>query len=831
MARVPASDSTALITGKGMTMLKRLILLLTVLAPLPSLAASIVLGVPQTGVSATITQKLNGVSTSWTGATVASVVSGGCTISSQSISGQIITASITTPAGAGSGVVGACVFGDSTDAATISMTLVQNIFADIFARADSATVGQGWSDISSLVYGVPVYSIASSALLVTPSTHVQQYASDILQRPSAENRLDQYGAGNATIATCGAQISLWIGLRMQGAVGTVPTAGYYTQYNFATGAGQGQIKLFYFNGTTVSQVGSTSAFTCTNGHSYGMSMSAVGASPTTLGANLYDITGAGTYDHLNPLAGGATSVNFVTATDSTAGVQQPGTFTIAHNGIAAFSWSGYWADQDTNTAATGYSVTPLGNVSGTSGSPTSFWAEANGSLASSVTVTPTVASGAATPSSQSVTLSAGLSPSSTFNLTSSTIGTSVVNLTNSGSLTNPPSFNYVINGPPVTISINDSNIHCEGWYTDPGNAYQQTSATGNKCKYGLTLVNPGPICLDVDVSLYTTGGVAAADYPYIVYSADGGPNVRVQMISGQTQVCPTPIATLGSHAGVLYFDGTTPVNDSWGNGTTVGKNTFRFTGITAPYATVTQAPYGPYTVYATKCLLIDDSTGAGVDTLGNTGTAISNSQTNSFGYWMAQAIGCEQSYSAYPGAGYTLTTAASVPPTWISGGTCTTNWWSCYDSVHSRLVSGLFQPQPQYVFNGMGINDIKFGVPSQIAARVQGLLAAERAAAPTAWLVQLVPVLLNGVSPYAQAQVTAGFNAYVAASGDTRARLLDPAAVDTFWSQLATGCGSSYIATDCTHQTLLGGALTAAKYNGMLFRATVPPVFLDNSSP
>lgn len=817
-------------------MLKRFALLLLVLAPLPSLAASIVLGVPQTGISATITQKLNGVSTSWTGGTTATVVSGGCTIGSQSISGQIITASVTTPAGAGSGVVGACVFGDSTDAATASMTLVQNIFADTFARADSATVGQGWSDISSLVYGVNVYSIASSALLVTPSAHVQQYASDILQRPSAENRLDQYGSGNATIATCGAQISLWIGLRMQGVVGTVPTAGYYTQFNFATGAGQGQIKLFYFNGTLpLVQVGSTSAFTCTNGHSYGMSMSAVGASPTTLGANLYDITGAGTYDHLNPLAGGATSVNFVTATDSTAGVQQPGTFTIAHNGTAAFSWSGYWADQDTNMAATGYSVTPLGNVSGTSGSPTSFWTEANGSLAGSVTVTPTVASGAATPSSQSVTLSAGLSPSSTFNLTSSTIGTSVVNLTNSASLTNPASFNYVIIGPPVVIPVNDANIYYDvlGWYKDPGNAWIESNGTGNKMKVALTLINPGAICLGVDVSLYTAGGVASVDYPYVVLAANGGMNVRTQLVSGQTQVCPSAlaVASLGSNQFVAYFDGTTPSNDSWGNGTVIGKNTLRFTGVTAPYGTVTQAPYGPYTVYTSRCLLVDDSTGAGVDTLGNTGTAVSNSQTNSFGYMMSLAISCETAYSAYPGAGYTLTTAANVPPVWVSSGTCTTNWWSCYDSVHTKLSGGLFVVQPQVIFNGMGINDIKFGVPSQIAADVQGLLAAERAAAPGAWLVQLVPVLLNGAVPYAQAQVTAGFNAYVAASGDTRARLLDPGAVNTFWNQLATGCGSSYIATDCTHQTAAGAALTAPKYTGEFLGATVPPVFIDNSSP
>src|SRR5581483_10257701 len=546
--------------------MKRILLALSLLLfSLPALAVeSWTISRPNVGVNKTgVVLTANGISTTWSG-TPFSISSGGCgaSITAQSVT-NTTTASITLTTGTCTGII---TLTDGT--ATTTVRVWTGVFADNFTRANNQNPWNGWTDLNLQNAGTSVYTISSNTLLATPSSNSPQYVFDQLTRPSAENNTDQLSAESVTWSGAGAggNNAPWLISRLQGGGGS-GNSFYSASMELNAGTSQARTRIFSYNGTTLTAIGTSANVTLTSGHTYTLWFSVIGTSPTSLQAVLYDTTSI-TFDPLNP--GTTTVVASTTASDSTAGLQVAGGYAMAQNGTTGFNVNQYNSYKDVQTAATTYQVVPNGTVFQASGVAQPFFMAANGSLASSVTVTVSV-SGAATPASQGVTLAAGDGPNNSFNLTSSTAANNVVSFTNSASLTNPANINFTITGPVVNVAVNDPNLYYDavGWYKDPGNAWIETNAPGNKIKVGLATANFGSITLGVDVSLVTAAGVAAADYPYVNYSINGGPSTRVQLVAGQTSITLVGLTSLtGVYSIYASFDSITNSSsyNRWGNG-------------------------------------------------------------------------------------------------------------------------------------------------------------------------------------------------------------------------------------------------------------------------
>lgn len=110
-----------------------------------------------------------------------------------------------------------------------------------------------------------------------------------------------------------------------------------------------------------------------------------------------------------------------------------------------------FAVDDLVTAATALTLT--GPSSGNTGSPsTNFTVTANGTLSSSVTVTPSDASGGGTFTPTTLTLNSG-TLSGTFTYTPASNGAKTISISNSGSLTNPSSLTYTASTPSSATAI------------------------------------------------------------------------------------------------------------------------------------------------------------------------------------------------------------------------------------------------------------------------------------------------------------------------------------------------------------------------------------------
>lgn len=775
------------------------------LVSLPALASWTV-SRPNVGVGATgVVLTANGSGTTWSG-TPFSISSGGCgaSITAQSVT-NTTTASITLTAGTCTGVITL-----SDGSTTTPVRAWTGVYADSFTRANNQNPWNGWTDLNLQNAGTSAWTIQSNALLSSPSGNSPQYVFDQLTRPSAENNADQLSAASSAWdgTGSGGNKSLWLYHRLQGGGGSGQSF-YAADIEFNAGANQARSRIFSYNGTTLTAIGTSANVTLTSGHTYTLWFSSVGASPTAHQAVIYDTTGGG-FDPLNP--GSTTVVASATASDGTSGLQASGGYAVGQNGVTGFTVAQYNSYKDVQTAATAYQVVPSGTVFQASGVAQPFFVVANGSVGSSVTVTVTV-TGAATPSPQTVTLPAADGSYNNFSLTSSTAANNVVAFTNSGGLTDPASVNLTITGPAVSIPVNDANLYYDavGWYKDPGNAWIETNAPGNKIKVGVNTTNFGSLTLGVDVSLLTNAGVAAADYPYVYWSVNGGPATRVQLAPGQTSITLVGLTGLsGSYDVYALFDSITdsPSYDRWGNGTTVGAMTVRFTGLTAPFGSTTRAPAGAFAVRPKRCFVIGDSINEGINTVGTGTNAASNSNVQTYSHQLETALNCEAGFAAYAGSAYTVQGTGNVPTVWAADDLSSDSFWGWYDSVHPRLSGGLLPGSLDYVVEAHGTNDAVSGTLSLVPARVQGLLGSLRAAAPRAKLIQIVPFGLSGGAPYAESQITAGYLAYRAASADTRAYLVDSAAAlgNVNFNLLVTTFPGAYM-SDVRHPTAAGHAL------------------------
>src|SRR6185295_3533273 len=321
----------------------------------------------------------------------------------------------------------------------------------------------------------------------------------------------------------------------------------------------------------------------------------------------------------------------------------------------------------------------------------------------------------------------------------------------------------------AVVSVTDANFYCAACttYSDGAGALGVTNVRASSTyvqwntpqdKIIQTVFSGTSVGLNVDVSMCSS--LSAIDYPVIAYSVDGAALTRYQLLSTDTVVSMgTGLANTTHTLRVVYSTGGNN-SEKW---TPPLINILRITGLTLDTAAVLSAP----TLFSPVALFFGDSITCAAAAV-NIGTLTTDGRSeSSYAALLSSALGCEPAIIGYAGTGYE-SGAASVP-----------NVISAYDLYYagkSRLFSGLFAPQPNYVFINHGIN----GVTTQ--GDVTSLLTLVRAAAPLARIFVVVPC--NGA---AAATLAAG----VAAFADANTILVN------------TGV-TSYGTTDGLHLTVAG---------------------------
>lgn len=255
------------------------------------------------------------------------------------------------------------------------------------------------------------------------------------------------------------------------------------------------------------------------------------------------------------------------------------------------------------------------------------------------------------------------------------------------------------------------------------------------------------LTVNVDVSA-AFGTVAASDYPWLSYSIDSAPFVKVLVPSGALTTQAVTIASGyadATHTFTIIYESRSTVNDIWPN--PIAALRLPVTG--AFTVDVGRVVGGPTALQPRTMLFYGASAdevfpGADPSTDAPEGRAEAG-----WNRVVANAFSAEYGVVAYSGQGYLNGGAWGVP-----------NMASSYDlhnSGYSRLSGGLFSPQPDIIVTTQGTNDVAPSNPT-LATAVAAQIVALRAAAPSAILLMSADVFGGR-----QVAIAAGVTAYQAA--------------------------------------------------------------------
>lgn len=282
---------------------------------------------------------------------------------------------------------------------------------------------------------------------------------------------------------------------------------------------------------------------------------------------------------------------------------------------------------------------------------------------------------------------------------------------------------------PTTALVTDAN-----WFFSPynwlksgssyaqatsGGAYFRTKFTGTSCK------------LNVDIPATST--------PCVLYSVDDGAWTRADLTSASTQVTLATGLADATHTLTVVLDAFHTGIDRW----TTPTGRIRVTGLELDPGDALAAP----DLQPGRMILFADSNGEGVDATGAglAGTVASRA----FPLIVGRALGCEVGVVAFAGQGFTTNVVA------VSNVPDLEDAWDEHHSGQTRLAGGLFDPAPDWIVCTEGQNDSN---GSQVQTAAGNLIAAWRAAAPSARIVFVAPANLNLASSI-QAAVTAAADA------------------------------------------------------------------------
>lgn len=445
-------------------------------------------------------------------------------------------------------------------------------------------------------------------------------------------------------------------------------------------------------------------------------------------------------------------------------------YTGAETGLLAlYHLDSAGTDSSGTTAATTYTL--AGPASGATGvASANFTVTASGTLASSVTVTPSDASNGGTFSPTSVTLASGSNTSATFVYTPASTGTKTISTTNSGTLTDPSAVTYTATAALVTIARNNAAIYyAPGVWADDG-----TSANANSMGSYLSFRFTGT---SLAMSIVALSGIA--NYPVVRAYIDSKSVTEFQVTSGQTSVAIATGLTAGTHTVTIMLRALADVASVW-----TLTNALKITSFVIDGGATVSAP----TIKSKKALIFGDSISVGAYITGTTAYPAGWDPAISYSVLVAQALGAEYGLIGYDGQGFTKAGSETSIPALSTA-------YALNSSGVSRLTSGRFTSAPDYIICEHGVNGSY--AQSDVATAISNF----RTAAPSAVIFFILPL-----GNYGRPTIAAAVNAAIAA-GDTKLFLIDLGS-DYFASLAGSGNGYS---VDGTHPLAWVHAIAAAR--------------------
>lgn len=335
---------------------------------------------------------------------------------------------------------------------------------------------------------------------------------------------------------------------------------------------------------------------------------------------------------------------------------------------------------------------------------------------------------------------------------------------------------------PVQVGRNDPAVFWSPYNWDDYGAYKQSNNTGAYAKLNFTGAS---VAVNLDVS--NLSGLSAGNYPIIRTVIDGHVFADTQLASGMTSITRSGLSA-GSHTLEVYYvapPGGSP--DRWTGSPIISA--IRLTGFTLGAGASASAP----ALRGKRMAYYGDSITEGYLATGvnSPGTVSSHSSQLTALPHIAAALGAEYGAVAYGGQGYAQGGGGNVP--------ALNSAWNLFSAGRSRLVGGLFDPQPDYVFVEHGANG------STPQANVQTTISNLRAAAPNARIFIMVPA-----GGFGRSAITAA----VAASGDAKVHVIDLGT--SYEPGINNSGGNNLWAVDGLHRNYLSNARVAAGYTAKI---------------
>lgn len=317
----------------------------------------------------------------------------------------------------------------------------------------------------------------------------------------------------------------------------------------------------------------------------------------------------------------------------------------------------------------------------------------------------------------------------------------------------------------------------------------------------LDIAFTGPsVSVKVDVSRLVAAGVAAGSYPTVSTVVDGSSVVDTKLTSSMSAITRTGLSN-GPHTIRVSFNATDPSVPRFGADPI---NAVRIAGFTVdPTGSLTQASDLPPDIAFT------DSRGEGWASL-NIGAPAGNSARHTIWPIIAKALGGNLGLIGFSGIGF-QEAGFDVPKIIDSFG--------LYSTGRSRLVGGLFSPQPRNIFCDLGANGLTY------QSDVESLIMALRTAAPNANIFFMVPA-----GGFARGAITAAVTAKK--STDAKLYLSDLGAEYQKGIDRADGNVQTLYSVDCLHPNMLSNGLVAGgfiKQFQMVLDGAVPPALTQRT--
>lgn len=277
-------------------------------------------------------------------------------------------------------------------------------------------------------------------------------------------------------------------------------------------------------------------------------------------------------------------------------------------------------------------------------------------------------------------------------------------------------------------------------------------------------VNPGAYMklafegTDVRVQIDGSYWAGFSTFPVVRWTVDDGPFQTASLTDASTEIVLATALDDEDHEVYLVFESSDYTKDRW----ITPNNSLRITSIGISTGGSINTPV----TYADSAVVFSDSTGEGAHITGSTYRA-----TECWPLLLRDTLQCEVGVVAFGGQGWArAASGGSNVPTFHNPADTDEQTWRWYYNGSTRLVAGLFDPEPVWLLVGHGKNDALNAVATAtVEASIADALPDLRAAAGAdCYIGVIIPF---GAAAHYRTNITAATDAY--AAGDDRCFLLD----------------------------------------------------------